>query len=183
VWVGLDSALSESRISHVARVFYALRVGLEKLHGYYQELKPTRDLCLSTCFFPWITSYHDKNKNHIVKFEYVGYLEDDLSCTALCVQTCTEPPNHHKTLLSNLVNAMVKEDIVCLRKGVSHQNYCIVASCGMRSGRPSYEGLNVAVMEYVHRHTLAVGKGKMKDERNRKVHKNIKKNGLVFGDL
>jgi hypothetical protein len=33
VWVGIDSVLNESHITHVTRVFYALKTSLEKLNA------------------------------------------------------------------------------------------------------------------------------------------------------
>ena len=35
IWVGLDSVLSESHITHIARAFYALKASLKKLNSYY----------------------------------------------------------------------------------------------------------------------------------------------------
>ena len=153
-WVGLCS----KRISHVTRVFYALRVGLERLCGYYRELKPISDLHLSTCFFSWLTSYRDKDKNHIVKFEYVSYLEDDLSCTALRAWTCTEPMQDIVVKFSECYGE--RGHCLLVERGLMLKLlYCGKLGHEIRLTLPSYEGLNIAVMEYVHRHTLAVAKG------------------------
>ena len=89
VWVGLDSVLNESRIAHVARILYALRTSLAKLRRYYENLQPTSIPSVGTRYFPSITAYRDGDE--IVHFEYLGYLENDSSCTAIRARTCTEP--------------------------------------------------------------------------------------------
>ena len=89
VWVGIDTVLNEAHISHVARVFYALKTGLEKLNTYYKSQQPTSNHPVASRYFPSITAYSQDNV--LVMFKYVGYLEHVPDCITLRAQTLTEP--------------------------------------------------------------------------------------------
>jgi hypothetical protein len=76
VWVGLDSIPNDTRITHVARVFSALKTGVKELRLYCQGLsaKDVREQSLADSrFFPWITTY--RGVDGPVEFEYLGYLD------------------------------------------------------------------------------------------------------------
>ena len=81
--------MNESRIMHVARIFHALRTNHGRLHDYYKNLQPNSIPPFGTRFFPSITAY--PYRGNIVRFEYVGFLENDPSCTAIHARTLTEP--------------------------------------------------------------------------------------------
>jgi hypothetical protein len=49
VWVGTDSIFNKSHITHVARVFYALKTSLEILNTYYKNQQPTSDRPVGSC--------------------------------------------------------------------------------------------------------------------------------------
>jgi hypothetical protein len=80
IWVGLDSVLSESHITQVARAFYALKVSLD----------PTGDLPADSRYFPSITAYHPHGGGY-VKFEYGGFLENCPDCITLHARTKPMP--------------------------------------------------------------------------------------------
>jgi len=58
LWVGLDSV--ESRITNLARTFYALKDSLEKLDSYHKGVELT-DSPAESCYFPSIISYRDED--------------------------------------------------------------------------------------------------------------------------
>jgi hypothetical protein len=87
IWVGLDSVLNESHITHVARAFYALRASLKKLTSYYESLDLS-NLPHDSRYFPSITAYRPHGGGH-VKFKYVGFLENCPDCITLRARTET----------------------------------------------------------------------------------------------
>jgi hypothetical protein len=90
IWVGLDSVLNESHITHVARIFYALKGSLERLNSYYEGLQLTNKSPAGSRYFPSTTAY--PNGDELIHFEYVGFLENSPDCTTLRARTCAEPP-------------------------------------------------------------------------------------------
>src|SRR5258705_13991949 len=57
VWVGLNSVLSESHITDLARIFFTLKMSLKKLTAYYKSLRPTGNPA-GTHYFPSITALY-----------------------------------------------------------------------------------------------------------------------------
>ena len=90
VWVGLDSVLSESHITRIARAFYALKASLKKLNSYYESLHPTGNLPADSRYFPSITAYHPHG-GELVQFKYVGFLENCPDCITLRARARTTP--------------------------------------------------------------------------------------------
>jgi hypothetical protein len=83
-WVGF-SVLSESHITHVARVLWALKTSLGNLHSYYKSLHPINDFIADSRYFPSITTFpHD---GEVVEFKYVGFLENTPDCATLRART------------------------------------------------------------------------------------------------
>jgi hypothetical protein len=84
-WVGLDSVLSESHITHVVRVLWALEMSLGNLHSYYESLHPINDFIADSRYFPSITTF--PHNGEVVKFKYVGFLENTPDCATLRART------------------------------------------------------------------------------------------------
>jgi serine/threonine protein kinase len=187
VWVVSDSALHESRISNVARMFHSLRMGFERLHLYYRGLKPTGDLSPSTRFFPSITAYHDGSE--IIPFEYLGYLENDSSCTAIRARTCTRPTRDIVVKFTERYSVSAHE--VLTEAGLATKLlYSGPPGRDITQTQPSYQPLIMVVMDYVDGRTLVAAKNTMKTETEDKVRKDVRQaiellhdRGLVFGDL
>ena len=155
IWVGLDSVLSESHITHVARAFYALRTSLKKLTSYYESLDPG-NLPKDSRYFPSITAYRPQVGGH-VKFQYVGFLENSPDCITLRARTATMPA----------------QDIVVKfvdRYGVRAHDFLAAhglapkllyhGSPRLSDDDPSYQSIRKVAMEYVDGDTFAVAKKK-----------------------
>lgn len=187
VWAGLDSVLNETRIAHVARIFYALRTSLEKLHDYYKNLPSTSIPFVEERYFPSITAYRDGGKT--VPFRYLGFLENDPSCTAIHARTCTEP-------MQDIVVKFVdrygeRAHRVLADEGLAPK----LLYCGplrLDEGQPSYASLCMVVMEYIYGSTLTVAKAKseLDAEATERVREEVRRalgllhaKRLVFGDL
>ena len=185
VWVGLDSVLNESRITRVARIFYALRMSLDKLRCYYKNLQLTDIPSVLACYFPSITAYRDGDK--VVFFEYVGFLENDVSCTAIHARTCTQPAQHIVVKFVNRYGERAHQ--VLAEAGLAPKLlYCGPPQLDM--GQPSYHPLCMVIMEYVNGLTLAEAKCKLDETTAGRVRKEVERaldllhtKGLVFGDL
>ncbi|KAF8879428.1 hypothetical protein CPB84DRAFT_1852103 [Gymnopilus junonius] len=90
IWVGLDSVLNETHISRIARIFYALKSGLDNLKSYYEAVELSGDLPAESLYVPSINAFHINKK--LFPFKYVGFLEDCPDCTTLRAQSLTTPP-------------------------------------------------------------------------------------------
>jgi serine/threonine protein kinase len=185
VWVGIDSVFNESHIAHVARVFYALKTSLEKLSAYYKSQKPTSDHPVGSRYFPSIVA--SPQGEVLVKFKYVGYLENGPDCVTLRAETLTEPAQ-------DIVVKFVER-----YGGKAHR---ILADAGLApkllyygsphydDDQPSYRSIEMVVMEYIDGDTLAKAMPKMNEESMKKVSSEVRRalellhgHGLVFGDL
>ncbi|KDR79822.1 hypothetical protein GALMADRAFT_91974 [Galerina marginata CBS 339.88] len=185
IWVGLDSVLNEAHISRVARIFYALKNGLDNLKSYYEkaELPGDRDLPTESRYFPSITAYSIGDK--LVHFKYLGFLEDGPDCMVLRAQTLTAPAldivvkfadrygeRAHRLLADN---GLAPELLYC-------------GSPRLNDEDPSYESLFMIVMGFVEGTTLA--NSKLNKETAETVRRTLgdalkllHDNGLVFGDF
>lgn len=188
VWVGLDSVMNESRIMHAARIFHALRTTHQRLHDYYKNLQPTSIPLVKTRFFPSITAY--QYLDNIIQFEYLGFLENDPSCTAIHAQTLTEP-------VRNIVIKFVERYGERAHRTLEAEGlapellYC--GSPQLQKDQPSYRPVTMVVMDYVVGLTLAAEKkrkggldAKVEDIVCREVRRALDllhTTNLVFGDL
>ena len=172
----------------MGRVFSALRTGLEKLQSYYENLTPTRKDPDPSRYFPSLTCYEDGGK--IVEFEYVGYLENDFSCTTLRARTCTSPPRDIVVkFMQEPYGASAHEALA--EAGLAPKLlYCGKPS--LKSGGPSYGEIEMIVMEYVDGDTVAALKTRriwddMKDVVRSEVRRALQilheQKSLVYGDL
>lgn len=184
VWVGIDSVFNESHIAHVARVFYALKTSLEILNTYYKNQQPTSDHPVGSRYFPSITAYRG---NELVRFEYVGYLENSPDCVTLRAQTIAEP---RQDIVVKFVDRYgEKAHRMLADEGLAPKLlYC--GSPGHDDNQPSYRSISMVVMEYINGDTLAKAMPKMNEESMKKVSSEVRRalellhrHGLVFGDL
>jgi serine/threonine protein kinase len=185
VWVGLDSVLNESRIAHVARIFYALKTSLEELRRYYTNLRPTGDPSVATRYFPSITAYRDGDET--THFKYLGFLEDDPSCTAIHAQTCTEPV---QDIVVKFVDRYGERAHRILEEEGLAPKLLYCGPLQLDKGQPSYHPLRMVVMEYIYGSTLTAKKSKLNPEATEGVRNEVRRaldhlhhKGLVFGDL
>lgn len=182
IWVGLDCAQNEAHISRVARIFYALKSGLDNLKSYYENIELPSDLPAESRYFPSIIVYSIGNK--LVHFTYVGFLEDSPDCTTLRAQTLTTPlldivvkfgrygERAHRLLVDN---GLAPELLYC-------------RSPRLNDEQPSYESLSMIVMGFVEGQALAesrLNKGTAEGVRRtlEAALKLLHDNGLVFGDV
>ena len=185
VWVGIDSVLNESHITHVARVFYALKTSLEKLHTYYKSQRPTRNHLVGSRYFPSITAYPQDNV--LVEFKYVGYLENGPDCVTLRAQTLTEPAQD--VVIKFVDRYGEKAHRILADEGLAPKLlYC--GSPRHDDDQPSYQSISMVVMEYIDGDTLAKAMPKMNEETMKRVQTEVQRalellhrHGLVFGDL
>jgi len=151
-WVGLDSILSESHITHVARVLYALKKSLKNLHSYYESLDPTSDFLADSRYFPSITTYPDGNG--VVEFEYVGFLENTPDCATLRART-----RAGRNIVVKFVERYGKEaHRVLAKEGLAPALLYYGSPCFDEKG-PSYRDIFMVVMEYIDGNTLAAKQG------------------------
>jgi hypothetical protein len=105
-----------------------------------------------------------------VNFEYLGFLEDDPSCTAIHAQTCTEP---------------ARDIVVKFVDRYGERAHCILAEAGLApklwycgplqldKGQPSYGPLRMVVMEYIDGSTLTAEKSELDAEATKRVREKI----------
>jgi serine/threonine protein kinase len=185
LWVGIDSVLIESRINHVAKTFYALKMSLEKLRAYYESQQLTSDHPADSRYFPSITAY--RQENVFFEFEYVGYLENVPDCVTLRARTLLEP---------------VQDIVVKFVDRYGERAHQLLADVGLaprllycglpcpNNDQPSSQPISMVIMEYIDGNTLAEAKH-IKDEETlegvqlelQRALKLLHKHGLVFGDL
>jgi len=186
IWVGLDSVLNESHLTHVARAFYALNASLKKLTSFYERLHPTGDLPADLRYFPSINAYR-AHKGGYVKFKYVGFLENCPDCITLRARTETMP-------VQDIVVKFVDRYGQRAHQVLADQDlapkllYC--GSPHLHKDEPSYQSIFMVVMEYVDGNTFAVAKQNMSEGLVKTVQSAVRKalevlhsNSLVFGDL
>jgi serine/threonine protein kinase len=173
----------------VGRVFSALRIGLENLQSYYKSLTPILKDPDPSRYFPSLTCYEDGGK--IVEFEYVGYLENDFSCTTLRARTCTSPPRDIVVKFVQRPYGASAHEALAEAGLAPRLLYCGTPS--VKSGGPLYGEIEMVVMEYVDGETVAALKNKkkiwddMKDVVRSEVRRALQilheQRSLVFGDL
>jgi serine/threonine protein kinase len=186
IWVGLDSVLNESHITHVARTFYALKANLKKLTSYYESLDSTVDLLVDSRYFPSITAYRPHGGGH-VKFKYVGFLENSPDCITLHARTETMPVQDIVVKFVDRYGQRAHQ--ILADQGLAPKLlYC--GSPRLDDKDPSYQSISMVVMEYVDGDTLAVAKQKMSEASVETLRSAVQRaldllhdNGLVFGDL
>ena len=186
IWVGLDSVLSESHITHIARAFYALKASLKKLNSYYESLRPTGNLLADSRYFPSITAYRPHG-GELVQFNYVGFLENCPDCITLRARVRTMPA---QDIVVKFVDRYgQKAHQILADEGLAPKLlYC--GSPRLNDDEPSYQSISMVVMEYVDGDTFAVAKQRMSEESIKKVRSTVRRallllhsHGLVFGDL
>jgi len=182
VWVGLDSVFNESRITNVARIFYALKESLDKLDSYYKGVELT-DSPAESRYFPPITTYRDEDG--LVSFKYLGFLENTPDCTTLRAQTTSGPARDIVVKFVDRYGA--KAHNLLAGAGLAPKLF-FYGSPRFNNTQPSYESLSMVVMEYIAGETLAT------KNLNEKMAKGVRlqlqraiellhDHGLVFGDL
>ena len=185
IWIGLDSVLNESHITHVARVFYALNSSLKKLKSYYESLHP-KNLLADSRYFPSITAYHSDVDGH-VKFKYVGFLENTPDCITLRARTGAIPAQDIVVKFVDRYGQRAHQ--ILADEGLAPKLlYC--GSPRLDDDEPSYGSISMVVMEYVDGDTFVVAKQKMTKESVERVRSAVRSalkllhsHGLVFGDL
>ena len=184
-WVGLDSILSESHITHVAGVLWALKTSLGILHSYYENLHPTSNSLANSRYFPSITTYPDGNRV-VVEFEYVGFLENTPDCATLRART-----KAGRTIVVKFVERYgERAHRVLAAEGLAPALLYCGSPC-FDQKEPSYQSISMVVMEYIDGDTLAVERGSGMDEATmetmrsevQRALKLLHDQGLVFGDL
>lgn len=183
IWVGLDSVLNEAHISRVARIFYALKNGLDRLKSYYEKVQLLGDVPADSRYFPSITAYSVGNE--IVRFKYVGFLEDGPDCTTLRAQTLTDPP---LDIVVKFVDRYGERAHRLLAEDGLAPELLYCGPPRLNKEDPSYDSLSMIVMGFVEGETLA--KSKLDEETAERVRSRLEEalqllhdNGLVFGDV
>ena len=185
IWVGLDSVLNDSHITHVARAFYALNSSLKKLKSYYESLHP-KNILADSRYFPSITAYRSDVDGH-VKFKYVGFLENTPDCITFRARTEAIPAQDIVVKFVDRYGQRAHQILAdkCLAPKLL---YC--GSPCLGDDEPSYRSIYMVVMEYVDGDTFVVAKQKMSEESVERVRSAVfgalellHECGLVFGDL
>jgi serine/threonine protein kinase len=186
IWVGLDSVLSESHITRIARAFYALKASLKKLNSYYESLHPTGNLPADSRYFPSITAYHPHG-GELVQFKYVGFLENCPDCITLHARARTTPA---QDIVVKFVDRYGKKAHQILADEGLAPKLLYCGSPHLNDDEPSYQSISMVVMEYVDGDTFAVAKQRMSEESIKTVRSTVRRallllhsHGLVFGDL
>ena len=184
ICVGIDSILNESHITHIARVFYALKTSLEKLSTYYKSQQPTSDHLVSSCYFPSITAYPQGNV--LIEFKYLGYLENSPDCVTLHAQTIAS----RQDIVVKFVNRYGERAHWILVDESLALKLLYCRSPHLNDSELSYQSISMVVMEYVDGNKFAVAKQKLSEESVEAVQLAVQhalellhSHGLVFGDL
>ncbi len=185
IWVGLDTVHNEPHITYVARILFALRLGIDKLGSYYMSLKPGGTLPLESRYFPSITAY--PNDDGLINFKYIGYLENGLDCVTLRARTCAEPTRDIVVKFVDRYGERAHRLLASM--GLAPELLYYGSPC-LGEGQPSYRSLFMVVMEYIDGQTLATAKENMDREVTERVQSEVNRalgllhsSGLVFGDL
>lgn len=182
-WLGIDTAIHNSRCPPLANVFFALRRSLAKLKAYYDGVRPNPDATQGGFrFFPSITTYIENAET--VHFQYLGFLERSNACATLRARTRTEPC---KDIVVKFVdNYGLKAHNILAAKGLAPK----LLYHGMPSFEhdvPSYGKYQMVVMEYIEGRTFFIAKDTVdrEDIKNqiREALELLHDNDLVFGDL
>ncbi|KAK2464713.1 hypothetical protein APHAL10511_003289 [Amanita phalloides] len=134
-------------------------------------------------FFPSFTAYLDK-RNNKVHFEYLGFLESDISCVTLHAQTCQKP---HKDIVVKFVERYCQEAHELLAQQHLAPELLYYGKPSLENGAPNYGELSMVVMEFIHGETLLVAKNRVdrvevKGQVERAIHL-LHQVDIVFGDL
>ena len=185
VWVGIDSALSESHVIEVSRVFYALRESLKRLAAYYDSLKPNSDHPVGSRYFPSITAY--RQGGVLIDFEYLGYMENGLDCVTLRARTTAEP---RRDVVVKFVDRYGERAHQILADEGLAPSLLYYGSPRLEDGQASYRGVFMVVMEFIDGETFAAVMDRMDKGAKDRVGSEVRRalgilhsNGLVFGDL
>ncbi|KAJ8483069.1 hypothetical protein ONZ51_g4948 [Trametes cubensis] len=90
IWLGYSRAIDDGHILRVARIFYALHLGMQNLKTYYETLEYNPEDTTSR-YFPLATSYVQPNGEK-VEFKYKAPLKvGDLSCVTYLATDCRDP--------------------------------------------------------------------------------------------
>jgi hypothetical protein len=147
IWVGLDTVHNEPHITYVARILFALRLGIEKLGSYYRSLKPGGTSPLESRYFPSITAYPNDNDDGMINFKYIGYLENGFDCVTLRAQTCAEPT---RDIVVKFVDRYGERAHRLLANMGLVPELLYYGSPCLGEGQPSYRSLSMVVMEYIN---------------------------------
>ena len=185
VWVGLDSVLYESHLTHIARIFYALKTNLERLKLYYEKVQPTGDFPVGSRYFPSITAYRHGDK--VITFKYVGFLENCPDCITLRARTNTEPT---QDIVVKFVDRYGEKAHRLLAAEGLAPKVLFFGSPHLEDEQPSYRSISMVVMEFIDGVTLDKAKPSLNKETTEIVRFEVEKalkvlhsEGLVFGDL
>lgn len=185
IWVGIDSVLNESHITHVAKIFHALKTSLETLSAYYKSLQPTSNHPVASRYFPSFTAY--RQGDVLVQFKYVGYLENGPDCVTLRARTLPEPA---QDIVVKFVDRYGEKAHRTLAEKRLAPELLYCGSPRLGDHQQSYQSISMVVMEYIDGNTLAVAKHEMNEETMKRVHLEVQRAlellhtcGLVFGDL
>jgi serine/threonine protein kinase len=176
VFLAQDTALTQDRVVTLARIFYALRLSMQELRVFYENLKlePTMSR-----FFPHITSV--PTTEGPMSFSYVEPLDIDEGCVTFLVR------------LDNGKNAVVK---FAERYGIDAHK--ILAAQGraprlfhagtLDTQEQSYGGRFIIVMEHFEGSTLlnlSAGTPVVADVRNavKESLAHLHQAGFVHGDI
>ncbi|KAK0458356.1 uncharacterized protein EV420DRAFT_394133 [Desarmillaria tabescens] len=85
LWLGNSRANDDDHALRLARVFQSVRLAIDNLEKYYQELELTDSPSIQpTRFFPDVTEYDDGT--NVVGFQYLQPLEIDETCMTFLAQ-------------------------------------------------------------------------------------------------
>jgi hypothetical protein len=184
LWLGVDTAIHDSRCPPLANTFFALRRSLAKLKTYYDGVRPNINAIRDGLrFFPSITSYIENGE--IVHFKYSGFVEgwDDAS-VILRARTCKRPC---KDIMVKFVdNYGIKAHMKLAAVGLAPK-LLYYGTPHFDHDDPSYGNYRMVVMEYIEGRTLsnagnAVDREYVKN-RIREAVELLHSDNLVFGDL
>jgi hypothetical protein len=164
----------ESRVCYVAKVFHALKSGLDTLRRFYDALAPIASPVLDHNF-PYTVSYTNNNNNP-VEFSYICRLQPDTKWRALFEAKAQDK----------------KKLVVKFTRKYNPDAHRLLATRGLAPqlhyAGPHAGGLTMVVMDYIHRapahwtvDTNHLSEGVLKDieEAVELLHGE----NLVFGDL
>ncbi|KAK0458352.1 uncharacterized protein EV420DRAFT_1270690 [Desarmillaria tabescens] len=142
LWLGNSRANDDNHALRLARVFQSLRLAIDDLEKYYQDL-PTR-------FFPDITEYNDGTK--VVRFQYLQPLEVDEVCMMFLAKL-DDAHGEEQVVVKFVQRYGAEAHRLLASKGkASALKYCGPISS---NGKYWYGSLQMVVMEFLHGQAVA----------------------------
>ncbi|KAK0492500.1 hypothetical protein EDD18DRAFT_1079650 [Armillaria luteobubalina] len=150
LWLGNSRANDDDHALRLARIFQSLRLAIDNLEQYYQEIELPNSPSIQTArYFPDITEYNDGTK--VVRFQYLEPLEIDEACVTFLAKL-DEAHGEQQVVVKFVQRYGAEAHRLLASKGKAPAlKYCGSISI---NGKCWYGSLQLVVMEFLHGRTV-----------------------------